>query len=207
MTHSTPDEIVHKLERLGATLWRLLEMASDEARQWFDARGSKIEPCMFANIVRYVAHNLLEEEGYDLLDLGNNGIQIEYRDHSIKVLKADDGGLPVPGPSHTKQCFYEQTLMFNRTVDVMFPPHEYRNLVLCWEVDKDYSISHLTLYCPQAGNEHSARAYWSRPILHPGDSGVQETADISTGQSEFEDDLDIKALGTESAQTGTEQDD
>jgi hypothetical protein len=207
MTLPGPDDVFHELAGLGATLWRILEITADHARQYYDSQGLDVEPCLFANLTRYQALIRLKAEGYELGELINNGIQVEYREYSIKVLKSDDGGLPVPGPSHTKQCFYQQVLPFKGNVDVILPPDQHRNLIVCWDVDNDYMISRLTLYSPQSGDESTARARWSRAIPHPGESGIREAIDISTAQAVLEDDLDITPRDEGSAQTGTNEDD
>lgn len=200
------DDVFRDLSGLGTTLWRILDIAADHGRQYFDSQWHDVDPSFFANLTRYQARMLLKAEGYDLAEIVNSGIQIQYRGYSIKVLKSDDGDLPVPGPSRTKQSFYQQVLPFKEDIDVILPPTQHRNLIICWDTDGDYMISDLTLYSPKFGDEHSARANWSRPIPHPGESGIREAVDISTQQSAPDDDLDITPRDEGNAQTGTDQD-
>lgn len=207
MAHPTPDEVANDLAGLWPTLWWAFEVATDSAQQYFDVQGEDVEPCLFASLARYGMRMSLAAEGFNLLDLGNNGIQIEYQGYSIKVLKSDDGGLPAPGPSQAKQDFYQQMFKFNEEVDVILPPEHYRNLVICWDVDGDYMATHLTLYCPKNGDESTARALWSRAIPHPGENGARKKHDLSTVEPEAEEDLDIRARDHSIKHTGTGEDD
>lgn len=112
-----PEETLAQLAPLIPPLDRSIEAAIQEARSFFDGREVNVDPFLFPCLVRYHAKLLLEEVGqtadYELDDLANNGLYLRFAGYQIRILKSDNGKLPVPGPSKPKQEFYNQQLKFD----------------------------------------------------------------------------------------------
>jgi hypothetical protein len=172
-----PEETLAQLAPLIPPLYRSIEASVQEARNFFDDRGEDIDPFLFPCLVRYHAKLLLEEAGqaadYELDDLANNGLYLRFGGYQIRILKSDNGKLPVPGTSKPKQEFYSQQLEF----DFMNsgPENSQRsllNLVVLWEVSGLRNLEKLILVCPKAGSttRDSVEQHWEIQIPHPAHS-------------------------------------
>jgi hypothetical protein len=172
-----PEETLAQLAPLVPPLYRSIEASVQEARNFFDDRGEVIDPFLFPCLVRYHAKLLLQEAGqaaeYELDDLANNGLYLRFGGYQIRILKSDNGKLPVPGLSKPKQEFYNQQLEFdfmNSGPGLSQP--SLLNLVVLWEVSGLRNLEKLTLVCPKAGSttRDSVEQYWEIHIPHPAHS-------------------------------------
>jgi hypothetical protein len=122
-----------------------------------------IDFALAPNLVRHKAKQFLissgqdakdEEEGpgFDTEHIPNNGLCMTTPGYKVRVLKSlDEGGVPLPGTSATRQNFYNQ---LQALID--FP--EFRNgnervqptwnLIVHWTVDEKYTLLKLSLALP-----------------------------------------------------------
>ena len=136
--------------------------------------------------------------------LALNGIAFKRGSYYVRVLKADDGALPVPGRSERKQSFYCQAQLSLFSVEADEPALDPEiNLIVLWDVTHG-SFNNLTLMlaCPKAGDltRDSVEAYWYRPLPHPTQDGVTQQAQ----QDNQSIDLDITNLPSHG--TGSDDD-
>jgi hypothetical protein len=172
-----PEETLAQLGPLIPPLYRSIEASVQEARNFFDDRGEDIDPFLFPCLVRYHAKLLLEKTGqaadYELDDLANNGLYLRFAGYQIRILKSDNGRLPVPGPSRPKQEFYNQQLEFDFMNSGSDQSHQnLLNLVVLWEVSGLRNLEKLVLVCPKAGSttRDSVEQHWEIQIPHPAQS-------------------------------------
>jgi hypothetical protein len=187
-----PEETLAQLAPLIPPLYRSIEASVQEARSFFDDREERVDPFLFPCLVRYRAKLLLEEAGqaadYELDDLANNGLYLRFGGFQIRILKSDNGKLPVPGPSKQKQEFYGQQLEFdfmrsNSGQSVSSP----LNLVVLWDLSGLRNLERLTLVCPKAGSttRDSVEQHWEIQIPHPADSLTTEAGTAITEDLEI----------------------
>ena len=180
---SDPQEILESLTSLIPHLYHSLEAAIQAARSFFDERNEKPDPYLFPCLVRYHAKLLLREReqaaDYEFDDLANNGLYLVFGEYPIRVLKSDDGRLPVPGNSKAKQEFYNQQLSFTFMPGSVTLPMSRMNLVVLWDTDSLWNLERLTLVCPKAGGvtRESVETHWEIQIPHP---ALLETAMVPT---------------------------
>jgi hypothetical protein len=172
-----PEETLAQLAPLIPPLYRSIEASVQEARSFFDDREERVDPFLFPCLVRYHAKLLLEEAGqtadYELDDLANNGLYLRFGGFQIRILKSDNGKLPVPGPSKPKQEFYSQQLEFDFMQSKSGQPAcSLLNLVILWDLSSLRNLERLTLVCPKAGSttRDSVEQHWEIQIPHPADS-------------------------------------
>ena len=121
-----------------------------------------------------------------------------------RVLKADEGDVPIPGPSERKQKFYSQAQLvfpFMAGEEEVGESPEV-NFIVLWDVPPgSYSNLALVLVCPKAGGttRDSVEIYWGQTLPHPADE-----MPTPSGGEEAED-LDIKLL--DEGKTGEGNDD
>src|SRR5438128_2208364 len=115
----TVGEVLTHLQPILPSLFKAIEDALQRTREFFDADAVPVDRSLAPNLVRYYAKRVLSAEvqgvqyeedtdsnDYELQNLPNNGLCLNYDRHEIRILKADDGGLPVPGPSKSRQAFW-----------------------------------------------------------------------------------------------------
>jgi hypothetical protein len=203
--------VLAQLQPIVPALYRSIEGALQKTREFFETEGAQVDRSLAPNLVRYYTKSFLAAEGqgtsyeedtdanddYELQFLPNNGLCLTYDRHEIRILKADDGGLPVPGPSKSRQAFWkwngQQSFNFSYDDD---PPAENEqelpslHLVVLWDVNSLYTLNRLLLGCPTSGEttKESVSAYFLEEIPHP-----VETIDAASmsGQDPTLDDLDL----------------
>ena len=122
-----------------------------------------------SHLVRLHVKSGLVGYGFDCRDIPNTGIFFTYGRYPIRILKADEGELPVPGHSRKRQDFYGQArsleLFPRRTQQQTDGP----NLVYLWDVNADYFVDSLKLICPKAGGgtRGSVETHWEDILLSP----------------------------------------
>ena len=102
----------------------------------------------------------------EMTSVPQNGLFGSYANYRFRILKADNGQLPVAGSSKPRQEFYAQQgylLDFKSESDLR------PNVVFLWDFDPNYRSVRLMLACPKQGGKtrSSVKAYWSEPIPHP----------------------------------------
>jgi transcriptional regulator with XRE-family HTH domain len=204
-----PERVLRALAPLWSPLYTLLEWATQQTRAYFDAEGTPIDRHLAPSLVRYQAkrqlarlgHDAQEEEGeaYAFQTLPNNGLSLSYRSdllYALRILKALDGHLPVPGASKARQAFWHQQLIFDYAVPSAAEMRPSLNLLVLWETDAAYTLRRLSLVCPKVGalTRESVAAYWTIEIPHPTVARAQRppVSRAPAGSTEPWDDLEIR---------------
>ena len=88
-----------------ATIWSALDSAILETKEFFEERGAPIDRSLAPNLIRYVVKRRLNAQGqiaedeesldYEMQTLPNNGLCMEYGRYQLRILKADNGELPI----------------------------------------------------------------------------------------------------------------
>lgn len=157
-------------------------------QKFFDLHGPKdedgkrrVDRSLAPHLVRYWAKEFLGNNGYSVSernykinDIPQNGLYLIDGNFHFRVLKADEGRLPVPGNSKVKQDFYQQR--FHQGA-LAFPDQESLastiqpvGFVVLWDTDLGYTIMHkLILACPKSGDvsRASVGVHWREFIEHP----------------------------------------
>lgn len=179
----TFEDIFPRVRPLLVVTTQAIEEAIPNAKGFFEAQGKSIDKYLFPNIVRYHIKCFMETTGlsvvmdedeesvieYQFQRLVNNGLSGIFSGFRFRILKADQGDLPIPGPSELKQQYYNQQLPLQFDI----PLEEYiksvhPNLIILWEVDNQHNFFQLRLACPKTGGKtrHSVEAYFNEPIPH-----------------------------------------
>ncbi|HET9471660.1 MAG TPA: hypothetical protein VFO24_11200, partial [Usitatibacter sp.] len=73
-------------------IFRSMEAATQEGREFFDLREAELDPFLFPNLVRYYAKGLLDARGLHAVDdpdalsradIANNGLLFTYRAYLV----------------------------------------------------------------------------------------------------------------------------
>ena len=184
--------IIDKLGQVPPTLNHILDEAVIISRKYFDERELKIDNYLFPSLVRYEAKLLLElpeykNIGYEFVSLSNNGLFIIYKCdgcyYKIRIRKADeDGDLPVQNLSKTLKQFYQNPTPFLPTIEENLNEYispERLNLVVVWDVDRNYALQNVYLVCTK--NEFGE--------VHFADK-IEHAATAIVGNANFDDQAD-----------------
>jgi hypothetical protein len=201
-----PNEIRQLLTDVSRDVYNGLIVGSMRAREYFDTLGAPLNAPLAANLTRYHAKDFVSQRRslgtpYLLKDVPNNGIAVRQTLFDIKVLKGRDDKPPSPSKSRRSELFYAQSLP---TQGVLFPDM-YRawtsndwplfvanaqrlNLILCWEVDKNYSVTSLQLICPRQSWKYgqSVKIFWRTMIPNPA-QGIVGIRDVNANEEDLED--------------------
>src|SRR6266850_6889356 len=202
-----PEHVLHALTPGWPPLYTALEWATQQTRAYFDTEGTPINRHLAPSLVRYQAkryqarlgHDAQEDDGeaYAFQRLPNNGLSLSYRSdllYALRILKALDGHLPVPGASKARQAFWHQQLIFDYAAPSAAELRPSLNLLVLWETDAAYTLRRLSLVCPKVGalTRESVAAYWSTEIPHPNVWRPTPAAARPGAPVEGPDDLDIR---------------
>lgn len=182
----SPDTVFDELTRLFPVVYRALEGACQDTREFFDTQNVPVDAYLAPCLVRHFAKRYLcalgQDADYDEEDienLANNGLCLAYADYQIRILKSDCGRLPPPGVSRRKQAFYHQQLALLYLDSPNKEPRASKlNLLILWDVDSKYNLVGLSLACPKGGSatQLSVEEYWIEPIPYQTSVSVGEPA-------------------------------
>ena len=220
----TPQQIVDTYRPVLCRIVEALRRGTRHARWYFDYWDESLDPALAPALVRKEAKRRLidtETPAVDAEDEAANGTaapngQAEFLSNlglavladgvKFRILRSDDGMIPVPGPSRARQAFYSQEAYFpgwhalvaEAIGHVPVIPSPYTNCVLHWDTDDEYNLVRVYLALPLAGNttRESVELLWNEIIWRrqaPGIDGTQVEAEII--------DQDIYLAGED---TGTE---
>lgn len=192
-----PQTVLADLVPITPALYRTLEAAVFMAHNYFAQRERDVDLSHHANIVRYEAKVLFEEQNFPMGDLANNGVLLTYKNYRIRILKADQGRVPCPGTTRAKQQFYRQ-LPLARVGDApasVRPPEEITNLLLIWDVTATYALADLLVACPKYGDADraSVETFWKELLPHPAEL-VAPTAPGPIDADDEGDDLPLELV-------------
>jgi hypothetical protein len=195
--------VLQKLRHIVPIIHEVLDKAITQARGFFDNRTEEIDTFLFPSLVRYEAKCLFADPryrsvSYQFVILSSNGLLLVYecegRVYNIRVRKADeDGDLPTQNLSHTLKQFYTQPQPYlpglsPKDINDLIDP-ESMNLVVVWDVDRNYVLSELFLVCPK--NEFG-EIHFADKIEHAALS-ISASADFDDEAEEIEE-IDIEPL-------------
>ena len=213
-TLPTFPHVLAQLQPIVPLVYRAMEGALQKTREFFEDRNVEVDRSLAPNLVRYFAKEFLVAEGqvvieeeeadtadYELQPLPNNGLCLSFGRHEIRILKSDDGELPAPGQSKSRQTFWnwngQQSFNFSygdepaSTSEEEFPN---LHLIILWDVAPvKYTLKKLLLGCPTSGDttKESVSAYFLEEIPHPIEA--IDLALTSNGAPVLDDlDLDLK---------------
>lgn len=176
----TYDDIFPRVKPILLNISQTFEEAIPKTKEFFETQNKKIDRYLFPHLVRFFVKDRLETAGFSVkLDeeeepttefqferLTNNGLLVTYAGFRLRILKADNGELPVPF-SETKSKYYNQQLYL--MTDLPVNSHDIcPNLIVLWETDMNYDFYQLKLACPKSGykTRESVRAYFNEPVPH-----------------------------------------
>ena len=203
----TAHEVATEIEPILDVIADALNQAMARTAFFFNAENELPDRYLHPALVRWYAKRRLTESGHDVSEdepdlaftrdeLANNGLLLSHRDVQVRVLKCDDGELPVPN-SIARQGYYSQQveMRFLENGDVS----QFRmNLVLLWDVNDNYELSRLILVYPRSGGRSrtSVEEYWRIELPVPA------PATIEVGELEVEvEDLPITLAREEVSET------
>lgn len=192
----TPDEVLKELAPIISVIYDALEFGTYQAREYFARNKQPFSSYLASDIARYQIiqtlklHSIQAEiEDLTIQSLALNGVLIKFKNFNIRILKAQDGQLPTPGPSKARQDFYNQVLPFTEE-DVKEIIAPYFNLVILWRTDQGYNLlGKLKLLLPQGGGTTRDSVHYSWQTTLP-DPIEMMTFSSETSEIELED-LDI----------------
>jgi hypothetical protein len=215
ITHDPDQDVVLKeLSPVLPFIYRGVEEAIERTRDFFP-EGKPIDAALAPNLVRYHVKEYIDHKSsadsrlsvsstFEREPLPNNGLFLHFGPYRIRILKADEGELPLPGPSRARRRFYQQTLPLWAQVSGEDRPNLV-NLVILWDVNSEYVLNDLSIACPKDVGESrgSVQCHWRAEIPHPALTQASD-ADSPTQDTDAEeaDDLDLTTRETED--TGTE---
>ena len=158
-----------------------------------------------SHLVRLHVKSELVGLGFDCRDIANTGLFFTYGQYPIRVLKAEEGGLPVPGHSRKMQDYYGQEPSLE-----LFPQETQQqaagpNLIVLWDTNEDYYVDSIKLICPRAGGDTKASVekHWEDVLLSP-----RQWAREQGEENRSEDDLnEIRPLRDNAASAGEDGED
>lgn len=193
-----PNEVLEELRRELALIYEALEAGTQVSREFFEERGRGIDRVLAPHIVRSEAKHFLENRGQRVEELepetlANNGLLYHCGRFSLRILKAQDGVLPAPGPSERRQSFNGQQPTQQRLFGWAAASSEKEvqiiNLIVGWDTDRNYELTDLYLAFPKAGSvtKDSVETYWMVEIPLLSLSGGAEFPEKGSAEEEVED--------------------
>lgn len=170
LTNFPSREIVRTdVDPLLPLLRRLLDDAAGKARDYPQMNLERRDLCFMSHLVRLHVKSELVGLGFDCRDIANTGLFFTYQKYPVRILKADEGELPLPGQSRKMHDYYGQ----ERSLE-LFPRETQQqtdgpNLIYLWDVNGDYFVDRLKLICPKAGGDtrSSIEIHWQDILLSP----------------------------------------
>jgi len=207
-----PEEILKKYTPTLKLLVAALLEGAKHARAYADWMDESVDRTLSPAHVRKGAKRFLakqekdsvsvndEEVEFEAEYLPNLGLSVSVDRIKFRILKSDNGSLPVPGPSKKRQQFYaQQGSLFPIDKAGASKDLPRANLVLHWVPNDEYNLTRVSLAYPIAGKltRLSVKSEWDEVIWRSG-------AKLATGtQAEASaDELDIH-LDKPEEETGT----
>jgi hypothetical protein len=174
-----PNEVINDLRPILPTIYEALNKGTLEAVDYLEKlkkeKGFSFDLLFAAHITRYHTFQFLKRNGYNVIngeadfeyemkDIANSGLYLFYNRYSIRIFKTQNGEVPNPGNSITKQLYYSQQQyeLFPGITD----PARNLNLILLWDVSSTYKLKSLSIACPKSGGKtkESIVMHWKKLI-------------------------------------------
>lgn len=210
------DDVLRELALVLGLITEALNYGAFKATGYFQQEDKgKIDRSLAAHLLRFHAKKYLQARGQtvfeeesvpgdnhlDFQNVANSGLFLHCGRYHIRIRKAEDGDIPAPGQSLSRQQFYQQMqqslpLPENEATDEL-----HVNLLVYWDVVRLYDLSSVRIACPIDGGEtrSSVDVKWDRPLpiskfvlpLEPPDAEPDEDLplelerdDAATGEDE-----------------------
>jgi hypothetical protein len=196
--HPTAQHVVNTYRPVLRWIVEALRKGTAHARWYFDFMDESIDKALAPALVRKGAKRELQAThpdaiAIDVTDdedalqqpasapsngkaefLSNIGLAVSAEGIRFRVLRSDDGVVPVPGPSKARQAFYSQEAYFPGWAALVAEamgsipaiPSDVTNCVLHWDTDEEYNLIRVYLALPLAGKEtrESVELLWNEII-------------------------------------------
>lgn len=211
-----PQTVLEEYTPLLQLIVSALQSGTTHAQSYADWQDEKVDRALAAALVRKGAKRFLLANAQDVQNeedeqpleyeaeyLSNLGLAMNAGTVRIRVLRSDNGNMPVPGHSKRRQKFYAQQslLPFDpadlEATDELAP--SILNLVLHWTTDSEYHLDKVFLGCPKAGGltRASVEAHWDELIWRRYDPALSgTTAQAQADVADLDIYLDSEATGT-----------
>ncbi len=190
------DGALRDLVRLIPLITRALEHGTYTAREYFDSIKQGIDPYLAAMLARFHATLQLKrlgqeasEEVMSIHKIPNIGIYIHYGIYHIRVLKSDDGQLPIPGSVRREAFYNQQPWLFPSMSED--EEKEGINLLILWDTHSRYNLNSLYLVYPKQGGrtKDSIDYFWRDKIPENYMFGIEP--EIVSESQEVQNDLQM----------------
>jgi hypothetical protein len=185
--HPTAQVVVQTHRSVLRRIAEALRKGTGHARWYFDYMDEDIDRALAPALVRKGAKRYLLATGTDVTNeeddvpqpvhgavptalipangqaefLPNLGLAVSAIGIRFRVLRSDDGMVPIPGISKARQAFYSQQLYFPGWDDLLAEaigtvapiPSDVTNCVLHWDTDAEYNLTRVYLALPLAGKK------------------------------------------------------
>jgi hypothetical protein len=195
--HPTAQHVVQSYRPVLRRIVEALRKGTTHARWYFDVMDENIDKALAPALVRKGAKRELQATNIDVANeedathqpasapataspngkaefLSNLGLAVSADGIRFRVLRSDDGVVPVPGPSKARQAFYSQEAYFPGWAALVAEamgsipaiPSAVTNCVLHWDTDEEYNLIRVYLALPLAGKEtrDSVELLWNEII-------------------------------------------
>jgi hypothetical protein len=173
----SPKDICSIFHPYHAVLHRAAQKGSAEVRSFFKAKRQEIDRNLAPELFRYGAMRFLDGAGHKAVDEGSdyerdgqpkNGLLVHCGRLNVRMLKLPRDGDPPAPKSAQRQSFYGQGILPLETE----PGQSWTsigawNLLLLWQVDRQYKLIDLHLVLPRGGDERQADWYWMERLEPP----------------------------------------
>lgn len=144
-----PEQILNSLSDLHPRISQIMEASIADARGYFEINNKPYDVWLFSHLVRSKAREGLGRigqtdidlitDGFFTKDLAFSGLEFNYRNYRIKILKGKDGLLPSVGRSRAKREFFYQRPLWVIEDEGEAP----LNLIIVWNIDTNYNLIEL----------------------------------------------------------------
>jgi hypothetical protein len=195
----SPQEALAELEEVIPALYQAMETGCEEALQFFVERADRdkqigrgdgrvdIDTDLHPSLVRFFAKRefdrlRVDADLFERENLRNNGLSLKPTGRfNLRILKNDDGRVPLAGSSASKLRYYQQAIPL-----LMLEQETQRpwNLVVLWFLNEVKGLDYLSLVCPKTADDKAVEVWWQEPIPHPATT-------IQVNEVTAPDDLDM----------------
>ena len=149
--------------------------------EYFNEKQYAIDKSLLCTMMRYHVKRLMKQKEkvdlFNLKDLNNIGLAGTYKGYSIRILKDDDGELPIPNSSDKAAYFCQQLSFFEGVEEKDKRP----NIIFLWGLNSNYGLKPMILCCPkyaEKGKDVSS-VYFSELLPHPATVGTVPNEEIT----------------------------
>jgi hypothetical protein len=157
----SPEDVLDDLKWFLPELYRGFEHGLFKAKSHFETEDINKDGAAFSMLVRLHAREYLRKKGLEAVEIKKVnlcGLALDLPGYKIKIWKAADDAIPIPGHSEPKQEFYQQSL---------FEQEGPLKLIIIWNLNSQSMLSAVWLICPKSGDETSAEAHWNVKVPDP----------------------------------------